>query len=109
MIGSIRDEILNVDELAIRLIEFLIQYYPGILSNRYECREDAGSVDILGEIAANRACRLKGNELDYSKAAGIVVEDFEAASWGELLWNFRMKRKCILTVTGRIRNSYEDL
>ena len=88
MIGSIRDEILNVDELAIRLIEFLIQYYPGILSNRYECREDAGSVDILGEIAANRACRLKGNELDYSKAAGIVVEDFRSGKLGRITLEF---------------------
>ena len=88
MIGSIKDEILNVDELAIRLIEFLTQYYPGILTNRYECREDAGSVEILGEIAANRACRLKGNELDYSKAAGIVVEDFRSGKLGRITLEF---------------------
>ena len=41
MIGSINDEILNIDELALELIQYLRNAYPGTLEKRYQC-EDSG-------------------------------------------------------------------
>lgn len=41
MIGSIKDEILNTDELALNLIRFLMEHYPGRLTERYGCEEPA--------------------------------------------------------------------
>ena len=84
MIGSIRDEILNTDELAIKLIDVLKAHYPGQLKKRYECEESLEAAAILGEIAANRSCRLKGNELDYTKAAAIVIDDFRSGRLGKI-------------------------
>ena len=40
LIGSIKDEILNTDELAVELIRFLRASYPGILAERYEIEEE---------------------------------------------------------------------
>ena len=71
LIGSIRDEILNQDEMAIELIEYLKEHYPGILEKRYQVDETADRVEILNEIAENRNCRMKGNELDYEKQPGF--------------------------------------
>lgn len=88
MIGSIKDEILNVEELAIKLIDFLKAYYPGCLAQRYSCEEAADTVKILGQIAENRSCRLKGNELDYVKAASILVDDFRSGRLGKITLEF---------------------
>ena len=88
MIGSIRDEILNTDELALKLIDFLKKNYTGLLNRRYQCSETGESVAILGEIAENRACRLKGNELDYTKASLLLIDDFRSGRLGKITLEF---------------------
>lgn len=84
LIGSIKDEILNTDELAMELIGILLVKYPGVLSERYHLsgEEDAGKV--LMEIGENRNCRSKGNELDYSKAANLLLDEFRSGKIGRI-------------------------
>ena len=77
LIGSIRDEILNQDEMAIELIEYLKNHYQGILADRYQVDENEDKVKILEQIALNRNCKMKGNELDYEKASKIVLEELK--------------------------------
>ena len=87
-IGSIKDEILNITDLAIELIRFLTEYYKGILKERYECQEQEDEVAILEHIASIRSCRKPGNELDLDKAAGILMEDFRSGRLGEITLEF---------------------
>ncbi|MEE1078666.1 MAG: ribosome biogenesis GTPase YlqF [Agathobacter sp.] len=84
LIGSIKDEILNVDELAVELIKILKAEYPGILSARYEIEEDKAEVDNLLDIAKSRNCLSKGNELDYSKAATLLIDEFRSGMLGNI-------------------------
>ncbi len=84
LIGSIKDEILNVDELAVELIKFLIDSYPGLLSDRYDVNESGDITDIIIEIAKNRKCVSKGAEVDYSKAAALVIDDFRSGKLGKI-------------------------
>ena len=84
LIGSIKDEILNVDELAVELIKFLISSYPGLLSERYDVNENGDITDIIIEIAKNRKCVSKGAEVDYSKAAALVIDDFRSGKLGKI-------------------------
>lgn len=89
LIGSIKDEILNIDELSLELIKILVANYPGVLSERYSVeesplREDVEPVEILKQIAENRKCISKGNELDYSKAAALVIEEFRSGKLGKI-------------------------
>ena len=60
LIGSIRDEILNIDELAISLITFLSAEYKGILAERYGIEEEGTPLAMLEAIAEKRGCLLKG-------------------------------------------------
>ncbi len=83
-IGSINDEILQKTELACKLITFLKEQYPGILEKRYQLQEDSEASAILGEIAEKRGCLLKGKELDYEKAAGIILEEFRNGKLGRI-------------------------
>lgn len=83
-IGSIRDEILNADELSLELIGFLQREYPGILAERYGLSEDAKDSDLLSEIAVRRGCIGRGGEPDYSKAAALVIDDFRSGKLGRI-------------------------
>ena len=84
LIGSIKDEILNIDELSLVLIEYLVSHYAGILTQRYEITEEGKPVEMLEAIAKNRNCLLKGGDLDYSKAAALLIEDFRSGKLGRI-------------------------
>lgn len=83
-IGSVKDEILNMEELALELISYLCQNYPGALAKRYNITEEGQPVDLLGEIARVRGCLKKGEELDYTKATGILFEEFRSGKIGRI-------------------------
>ena len=84
LIGSIKDEILNIDELAIELIKYLTVHYPGVLAERYDLEETQDATEVLMRIAKSRNCISKGNELDYSKAAVLLIDDFRSGKIGRL-------------------------
>jgi len=88
LIGAIKDEILNIDELALSLIEILIKHYRGVLTKRYDVKEDVKSSDILIEIAKKRNCIQRGNELDYSKAANLLIDEFRSGKLGKITLEF---------------------
>ncbi|MBS7008390.1 ribosome biogenesis GTPase YlqF [Anaerostipes sp.] len=84
LIGSIKDEILNREEMAMELIPFLVKEYPGILAGRYQADEGSNTLKILEQIAANRNCKEKGNQLDYEKAAHILLEEYRNGKLGKI-------------------------
>lgn len=87
-IGSIKDEILNITELSLELISFLQTHYEGTLKSRYGVDEKEEKVNVLEEIATVRGCRLKGNELDYEKAASLLLDDFRNGKLGRITLEF---------------------
>ena len=84
LIGAIKDEILNIDELSLELIKILLSDYPTVLKERYGVEEDAEPPVILGQIAENRKCISKGGELDYSKAAALLIDEFRSGKLGQI-------------------------
>ena len=86
LIGSINDEILNRDELALELVSFLNRRYPGVLAERYQL-ENAGDCDttqVLEQVARQRSCLAKGGELDLPKAARLLLDDFRSGRLGRI-------------------------
>ena len=84
MVGSIKDEILNLEELALELLGCLHTHYEGILATRYEIEESEDRLAMLEAIARNRNCLQKGRELDYGKAANILLEEFRNGKIGRI-------------------------
>lgn len=85
MLGSINDEILNRDELALELLKLLWQRYPQMLQERYGIEtEDSSPAAMLQHIAKVRSCLMKGGELDLPKAAGILIDDFRSGKLGRI-------------------------
>lgn len=83
-IGSIKDEILNGEELAASLIDFMNNNYAGILEKKYEISTDADSYKMLEAIAGSRHCLVRGNELDLEKAASLLLDDFRNGRLGRI-------------------------
>lgn len=84
LVGSIKDEILNISELALELIKFLDLEYEGILAQRYGIDKCDDPLDTLKAIAAERKCLAKGGELDLDKAAAIILEEFRNGKIGRI-------------------------
>ena len=84
MVGSIKDEILNLEELSLELLAYLHREYEGVLVQRYQIIESENNVTMLEEIARNRKCIQKGQELDYTKAANILLEEFRNGKIGRI-------------------------
>ncbi len=87
-IGSIKDELLNAEELAAELIRRLRVYYPGVLAEKYGIEETEDSYECLSQIAESRHCLLRGNELDTEKAALLLMDDFRNGRLGRLTMEF---------------------
>jgi len=83
LIGSVNDEILNKDELAMELIRFLTNKYPRVLSERYGI-ETEDALEALMQVAQARACLAKGGELDLVKASNLLIDDFRNGKLGRM-------------------------
>lgn len=84
LIGSINDEILDIEELAGDLIIYLRRIKPGLLKNRYGIDEDGREYEVLAKVAAARHCLLKGGQMDTKKAANILMDDFRNGKLGRI-------------------------
>lgn len=83
LIGSVNDEILNKDELAMELIRFVTKEYPKVLSERYGI-ETEDAFEVLRQVAKARACLAKGGELDLVKASNLLIDDFRSGKLGRM-------------------------
>ena len=87
-IGSIKDEILNLEELSLELLDYIRTNYPGLLNTRYGIEEEGTPVSLLEAVADKRKCLIRGQEIDYAKAAGIVMEELRNGKIGRITLEF---------------------
>ena len=83
-IGSMNDEIIVMEELALSLIEFLQRFYPDSLTERYACEVGLTPVQVLEAAAKRRGCIKKGGEADLARASALIMEDFRAGRLGRI-------------------------
>lgn len=83
-IGSIKDEILQTEELAAELVKFMNENYPGVLESKYNVEEDTDPYGMIAKIAKSRHCLVRGNELDTEKASVLLMDDFRNGRLGRL-------------------------
>lgn len=91
MIGSMNDDNLIPEELAIDLIRELEKHYPDCLSERYklgEVKKDETMLNpeaaILEAIGRSRGCLKKGGEVDYTRAGRLLLDDFRSGRLGRI-------------------------
>ena len=93
-LGSINDEILEKDELASELADYLRNITPGLLKERYGIEEDGKKpYELLDEIAAARACLTKGGVNDLTKAARLLLDEFRGGKLGRITLEMPEKKE----------------
>ena len=84
--GAIRDEVLNIEEIARELLNLLIQDYRDLLFEWYKLPADYHGVcwETCNLIGRKRGMLLPGNQVDTERAAVMLVDEFRAGKIGRI-------------------------
>ena len=83
--SSIKEEILNKEDLALFAIDILTELYKEKLEERYNIKVDnITNIEIMEEIAKKRGCVTKGNITDYERVASIILNDIKNNAFKEI-------------------------
>ena len=82
--GAVRDEIMDIEELACHLMTYLGRRYPQALLERYkvEVEEEDTGYDLLMNSGRRRGFLLRGNEIDTERMAKILLDEFRGGKLG---------------------------
>ena len=82
--GAVKDDILDLETLAARLIELLWQRYPEAVRERYQIEADAeeSGADLLRRIGQRRGYLLRGGLVDADRTARVVLDEYRGAKIG---------------------------
>lgn len=83
--GAIKDEILDIEELALKLIEFLQKNYPLKIKERYKLEEiSENPLKNMEDIARKRGALLKAGEIDYNRVSVMLLDEFRDGKLGNI-------------------------
>ena len=83
-IGSVKDEILDAETLAIRLLEVMKNDYSDRLEERYKIKDfsDKEAWEVLEMIGKKRGMMIKGGEIDYERASVMILDEYRGGKLG---------------------------
>ncbi|KNF08789.1 ribosome biogenesis GTPase A [Gottschalkia purinilytica] len=87
--GAIRDEILDTETLALKLIEKLHSIDKSLIENRYDIEtSEKTPLEIMESIAEKRMCILKGGEVDYTRVSNLILDEFRKGVMGRITLDY---------------------
>ena len=85
-LGSVNDDILEFDEIALFVLEELASSYPDRLKERYGI-EGGSPLEMLEALCKNRGFLLKGNDFDYERGERALIDDLRKGRLGALTFD----------------------
>jgi len=83
--GSIKDEVLDIETIALKLIEHLCLYFPDYIKERYKIDSIfETALENMEAIARRRGCILSGSRIDYARVANIILDEFRSGQIGKI-------------------------
>lgn len=83
--GAIKDEIMDIEELALKLVGKLQTLHPELLKARYKIEElSEEPLETLNAIARKRGAIVSGGEIDYNRIASIILDEFRGGKIGKI-------------------------
>lgn len=84
-LGTIRDDVMNLDDLSLSLLNDLAETVPERVSDRFHV-EDTGlrGLELMNAVCLGRGFLLKGKEYDYDRCCRVVLDEFRAGKLGRL-------------------------
>lgn len=85
-IGTIKDEILDIEEIASALLDYLSDSYPLELEKQYNVTglNNFNNYELFNYIGKSRGCILSGGRIDTLRTARLILDDFRNAKIGRI-------------------------
>lgn len=82
--GAIKDDVMDIEELACYLMEYLGKHYPAVLTERYkvDCEDGDSGYDLLIKAGRKRGFLMRGAEVDTERMARILLDEFRGGKLG---------------------------
>ena len=85
--GAIRDTAISHTDVAVYALNELARLYPQRLVERYgEAMASVSGIESLMQVGRRRGCLVRGGEVDYDRAAKIVIADIRDGRLGRITW-----------------------
>jgi len=81
-IGAIKEEVYSIENVAVRLIEWLETNYSGVLKEHYDLPGYEGINDMLEQLAHKRGFIISGGRVDIYKASVHILKEFREGKLG---------------------------
>lgn len=84
--GGIKDDILDIEELAVKLTEILEKDYPARLTERYKIKDFEGlsPYEVLEMIGRKRGMLISGGEVDTLRASQMLLDELRGGKLGKI-------------------------
>ena len=83
-VGSLNDDILDLDDIALALLEEMHEKYPAALEERYNIAGELSPLEMLNKVCMRRGFVLRGNDYDYERGEKAVIDDFRKGRLGKV-------------------------
>lgn len=85
-VGSVKDTIIDMETLAIRILKMLSDNYSEMLCARYKLNDITGlsAEELLYAIGKKRGMLISGGEVDYERASVMLLDEFRGAKIGRI-------------------------
>ncbi len=84
--GAIKDDVLDIEHLSIRLLDELIAHYPERLAERYgvDVAENMDSYELMCKIARSRGMLVSGGDINTERCAIMLLDEFRSGKLGRM-------------------------
>ncbi|MBS5660423.1 MAG: ribosome biogenesis GTPase YlqF [Clostridiales bacterium] len=84
--GAVKDDVIDIELLAMRLLQLLNRDYPQLLQERYkvEAAEDTEAYELLTMVGRKRGMLISGGEVNTERAAITVLDEYRSGKLGRI-------------------------
>lgn len=83
--GAIKDEIIDIEELSLKLLTRLIELYPERILERYKIPQITGdALEMMDVIGKKRGAVMAGGRIDYNRIAVLLLDEFRGGKLGKI-------------------------
>lgn len=84
--GAINDDVVDIETLAMMLLEYLAKSYPDTLTVRYKMTEftEMGGIELLETMGRKRGMLISGGEVNTERAAITLIDEYRSGKLGRM-------------------------
>lgn len=84
--GAINDDVVDIEMLAMLLLEYLAKNYPDTLETRYKMTEfnEMGGIELLETMGRKRGMLISGGEVNIERAAITLIDEYRSGRLGRM-------------------------